>query len=260
MPQKFYVGDYGGPLSINVFAADGITPILPVSATIDIINMVTGSTIVNDGVCIVLSGIASYVIPQSSPATSGSGKYVGYMTVLIETGNQQTEEVYYNVYEKTSYLILERWRAKVLDSALDADHTDDDAAREWIDQAVGWINKRIDLGYTSVLGALTPLPNDKDMEFIASVGALMARTAWWAGKGNWHDDEMSFDGSPFAAEWSRLENAIEVAMQNDWYSDSTSGDMYNRDDVYFDGIKYDSPLYWHYDPDDVVPTTNIPVP
>lgn len=243
MAQKFYVGDYGGPLSINVFAADGETPILPVSATIDIINMQTGVTVVDDGVCIVQSGLASYVIPEASPATAEAGRFVGFITVLIETGNKQTEEVYYNVFSKTSYLILERWRAKVQDSAGDDDHVDDDAAREWIDQAVGEINRRFDSGYTSVLGAVDPTPTAADMEFIASVASLLARTAWYAGRGSYRDDEISYDARAIRAEWEALDK---------WFVDLNTSDLYgtieddqvtnrNRDGVFYRGRYYDEP-------------------
>jgi len=260
MAQKFYIGDYGGPLSVDVFAADGVTPVLPVSATIDIINMDTGTLIVDDGTCFVQSGLASYVIPQSSPATTNAGRYVGYISVLIETGNLQTEEVYYNVFNKTSYLILERWRAKVIDSSIDDDHVDDDAAREWIDQATAWISRRLpDFGYTSVLGAVTPTATAADMEFIANVASLMARSAWWAGKGNWHDAEMSFNGTPFEMEWKSLDDFIADKSAEEWFDTAGDGTMYNRDKVYYPGIKWDSATYWHRDSGDPEPITEIPV-
>jgi hypothetical protein len=205
MAQKFYVDDFGGPLTVNVFASDGETPVLPLSATIDIINMNTGAQVVTGGACTVASGLAAYTIPAGSPATATAGQYVGYITVLIEPLNQLTEEVYFNVFEKTSYLIIERWRAKTIDSAPTEDHVDDDEAREWIDQAVGWINKRFDSGYTSTLAAISPTATATDTEFIASVASLMARTAWYAGRGTYRDDEISYDARSIAQEWEALD-------------------------------------------------------
>lgn len=243
MAEKFYVGDYGGPLTVNVYALDGITPVLPISATIDIINMVTGDLVVDDGTCLVASGTASYVIPDGSPATATAGRYVGYMTVLLEVGNKKTEEVYFNVYEKASYLIIERWRAKVQDSALTEDHTDDDAAREWIDQAVGWINKRMDSGYTSVLAAITPTPTDSDMEFIAGVASLLARRAWYAGRGTYRDDEISYDARALQAEMEDLENYF-VAINTSGLYDTieiTAVTARNRDGVFYRGRFFDEP-------------------
>ena len=259
MPQKFYTGNYGGPLSVDVFAADGETPILPLSATIDILNMTSGVTIVSSATCLVASGLAAYVIPSGSPATLNPGRYVGYIDVLIEAGNMQTEEVYFNVYAKTSYLIIERWKAKVQDSALDDVHIDDDAAREWIDQAVGWLSLNYGLGYSSVLGAITPAPTNSDTELIASVASLMARAAWWSGKGNWRDAEMSFNGTPFETEWLRIATTLQRTQAEGWFTDPIGGDTYNRDHVYYQGKKYDSPLYWERDSTDPVPDTEIPI-
>lgn len=243
MAKKFYVGNYGGPLTVNVYGPDGTTPLLPLSALIDIISMNTGALIVNDGVCTVASGTASFTIPQGSPATAIAGKYVGYMSVLIEPGNLQTEEVYYNVFEKTSYLILERWRTKVEDSAPSGDHIDDDAAREWVDQAVGWINKRFASGYSSVLGSIDPVPTDYDFEFIASVASLLARTAWWAGKGTWRDDEISYDARGLQTEWSLLNGYFDDLNTSGIYGtmDTTSVTMRNRDGVFYRGRYFDEP-------------------
>lgn len=243
MAEKFYVGDYGGPLTVNVFALDGITPVMPISATIDIIDMTTGATVVDDGACIVASGTASYVIPPASPATADAGRFVGYITVLLEVGNLRTEEVYFNVYEKTSYLIIERWRAKVTDSALDEDHTDDDAAREWIDQAVGWINKRFASGYTSVLAAIAPMPTDADMEFIAGVASLLARRAWYAGRGSYRDDEISYDARGLQAELEDLEKYFIDLNTSGIYDaiDDPAVTARNRDGVFYRGRFYDEP-------------------
>jgi hypothetical protein len=241
MAQKFYVGDYGGPLTVNVFAADGETLLLPQSATIDIYNMETGNLVVDDGVCLVASGSASYVIPEGSPATDTSGRYVGYISVLIETGNKQTEEVYYNVYEKTSYLIIERWRAKVEDSTLTPDHIDDDKAREWIDQAVGWINKRYESGYTSVLAAITPVATDSDMEFIAYVASVLARRAWYAGRGSYRDDEISYDARALKAEYDDLEKYFVDINTSGLYGilDDSTVTNRNRDGVFYRGLWYE---------------------
>lgn len=241
MSQKFYVGDYGGPLSVNVFAPDGETLLLPVSATIDIINMADGSTVVDDGVCIVSSGLASYVIPEASPATAVAGRYVGYVTVLIEVGNKQTEEVYYNVFAKTSYYILERWRAKVQDSAPTEDHTDDDAAREWIDQAVDWINRRFASGYTSALATIDPVPTADDVEFIASVASLLARRAWYAGRGSYRDDEISYDARALQAEYDSLEKYF-VDLNTSGIYDAIETDAVtnrNRDGVFYRGLWFE---------------------
>ena len=218
---------------------------VPVSATIDIINMNDGSIVVNDGVCIVTSGLASYVIPEFSPATATAGRFVGYITVLIEVGNKQTEETYYNVFEKTSYYILERWRAKVQDSALTEDHTDDDAAREWIDQAVDWINKRYASGYASTLGAVTPTPTLTDLEFIASVGSFLARKAWYAGRGSYRDDEISYDARSIAAEEAAFDQYFENLNESGMYDilggTTTSVTNRNRDGVFYRGRYYDEP-------------------
>lgn len=241
MAQKFYVGNYGGPLTIDVFAADGETPVLPVSATIDIINMETGASVVSSGTCLVASGLASYVIPEGSPATATAGRFVGYITVLIEAGNELTEEVYYNVYEKTSYLILERWRAKVEDSAPTVDHIDDDAAREWIDQAVGWINRHYASGYTSVLGAIDPATTDYDTEFIAYVASVLARRSWYAGRGSYRDDEISYDARALQAEMDALEKYFEQLNTSAIYDTITPYGVTNRnrDGVFYRGRHFE---------------------
>lgn len=241
MAQKFYVGDYGGPLTIDVFAADGETPVLPVSATIDIINMETGALVVDDGVCLVASGLASYLIPEGSPATATAGRYVGYISVIVEVGNKLTEEVYFNVFEKSSTLILERWRAKVEDSAPSPDHIDDDAAREWIDQAVGWINKRFASGYSSILGAVDPAPTDYDTEFIAAVASLLARRGWYAGRGSYRDDEISYDARALQAEYDDLEQYFVDINTSDLYGtmEDINVTNRNRDGVFYRGLWYE---------------------
>jgi len=241
MAQKFYVEDYGGPLTIDVFASDGETPILPVSASIDIINMETGALVVSNDTCLVASGLASYFIPEGSPATATAGRYVGYISVLIEVGNKLTEEVYFNVYDKTSYLIVERWRAKVEDSAPTPDHIDDDSAREWIDQAVGWINKRYASGYTSVLAAIDPAATDYDTEFIASVASLLARRAWYAGRGSYRDDEISYDARALQTEYEDLEKYFVDINTSGLYDtiDDAAVTNRNRDGVFYRGRWYE---------------------
>jgi hypothetical protein len=91
----------------------------------------------------------------------------------------------------------------------------------------------------------------------------MARTAWYAGRGNWKDSEMSFFGTPFEEEWNRLEAQIGIIIAGlngeDWFGDTSSADMYNRDRVYWDGRKFDSPLYWRRTSIDPEPTTEIPI-
>lgn len=241
MAQKFYVGNYGGPLTVDVFGSDGETPILPVSATIDIINMETGATVVDDGVCLVGSGLASYYIPEGSPATATAGRYVGFIDVLIEAGNKLTEEVYYNVFEKSSYLILERWRTKVVDSSPSPEHIDDDAAREWVDSAVGWINKHYVSGYTSTLASIDPVPTDGDMEFIASVASLLARRAWYAGRGSYRDDEISYDARGLQAEMDALERYFAELNTSAIYDTITPYGVTNRnrDGVFYRGRHFE---------------------
>lgn len=243
MAQKFYVGNYGGPLTVGVFGSDGETPVLPASATIDIINMTTGTLIVDDGVCSVASGLAVYTIPEGSPATATAGRYVGYIDVLIEVGNKQTEEVYFNVFDKASYLILERWRAKVQDSALSEEHIDDDAAREWIDSAVDWINYRFASPYSSVVASITPAPTGTDMEFIASVASLLARKAWYAGRGTYRDDEISYDARALAAEEAAFDKYFESINTSGLYDaiEPESVTNRNRDGVFYRGRFYDEP-------------------
>jgi hypothetical protein len=246
MAQKFYVLDFGGPLTVNVFGADEETPVLPVSATIDIINMDSGATVLTGGVCAVASGLAAYTIPDGAPYMAVPGRYVGYMAVLIEAGNKQTEEVYFNVFSKSSTLIIERWRAKTEDSAPTADHVDDDEAREWIDQAVGWINNRMASGYTSTLASIAPAPTATDTEFIASVASLLARTAWYAGRGTYRDDEISYDARAIANEWEALDKYFEGLNTSAIYDViDVSGDTFdgvtnrNRDHVFWRGKYFD---------------------
>lgn len=237
MAQKFYIGNYGGPLTVNVYAADGVTPVLPISATVDIFDMSDASQVLDDGAAVVTSGLASYTIPEGAPYMDAAGRFVAYFDVLIETGNKQTEEVYFNVYEKASSLILERWRLKVGNANPGEEFIDDDAARDWIDSAVGWINKRFTSGYTSTLASIDPSPTDYDMEFIAHVASVLARKAWWAGRGSYRDDEISYDARGLQAEEAALDT---------YFADLDSSGIYdtilpeavtnrNRDGVFYRG-------------------------
>ena len=237
MAQKFYVGNYGGPLTVDVLAFDGVTPVLPVSATVDIFDMADGTQVASGETATVSSGLASYTIPEGASYMQAAGRFVAYFDVLLEVGNKQTEEVYFNVYEKASSLILERWRLKVENANPGEEFIDDDAARDWIDSAVGWINKRYDSGYTSTLAAIDPAPTAHDMEFIASVASLLARKAWWAGRGSYRDDEISYDARALQAEEAALDNYFADLDQSGIYDilspESTTNR--NRDKVWYRG-------------------------
>lgn len=239
MSVKFYVGNYGGPLTVDVFAADGETPVLPLAATVDIFNMETGEQVLDDGVGSVASGLAAYTIPEGAAYMDAPGRFVAYFDVLIEVGNKQTEEVYFNVYAKSSSLIIERWRLKVQDSKPSDEHIDDDKARDWIDQAVGWINKRYTSGYTSTLASINPIPTDYDLEFIAYVASFLARKSWWAGRGSYRDDEISYDARALQAEEDALEKYF-VDLDTSGIYDILGGanetvTNRNRDGVFYRG-------------------------
>lgn len=260
MHDNFYVND-NYPLSTDVFDIDGITPVLPVSATVDILNQTTGTLVVSNGSCLVASGVATYYIESGSTVAQNSDRYVAYMRVQITSEIAKTIQLPFDVLDKASVLPIFRWRAKVSDSAPDFDHIDDAHAREWIDQAVAFLNERHSIGYSSVLGKISPTPDANTLEFITRVAALMARTAWWAGKGTYRDSEISFDATPFAAEWAAIEQTLQRVANDEWFdfpaTDSVT--MYNRDKVYYDGIKYDSPDYWWRDSGDTDPDTEIPI-
>jgi hypothetical protein len=237
MAQKFYIGNYGGPLTVDVLAADGVTPALPLSATIDIFNLADGTQVLAGDNADVSSGLAAYTIPQGAAYMDEAGRYVAYFDVVLVPGNKQTEEVYFNVYEKASSLILERWRLKVQNANPGEEFVDDDAARDWIDSAMGWINKRYDSGYTSVLAAIDPAPTAHDMEFIAAVASLLARKAWWAGKGSYRDDEISYDARSLLAEEKALEDYF-VDLDTSAIYDTISPEQVtnrNRDGVFYRG-------------------------
>ena len=239
----FFVGNYGGPLRTDVFEKDGVTPKLPLSAKVTILNMDAGTTVVNNAVCQVVTGSAFYSIPSGSPATQTSAHMVAYMDVLVETGNFLTNPIYFDVLDKTSYLIIEQWRTKVRESAPSDELLEDEDARDWIDAAVAFVARRYGITtYTSTLGALSPTPTANDREFYAEVASLMARTAWHAGKGKWRDEEMSLDPSPFAQEWERLDAIMAAGANNSMMAVFES---FNRDRVQGDGYKEDSPAYWY---------------
>lgn len=248
MAQKFYVGNYGGPLTVSVYAPDGETPVLPLSATVDIFDMADGTQVLDDGVASVTSGLAAYTIPEGATYMQSAGRFVAYFDVLIETGNKQTEETYFNVYEKGSSLILERWRLKVENANPGEEFIDDDAARDWIDSAVGWINKRYTSGYTSTLASIDPAPTDHDMEFIASVASYLARKAWWAGKGSYRDDEISYDARALQAEGEALDKFFTDLDTSAIYDTITPNAVTNRNR---DGVWYRGRWF-----EDVFPISN----
>lgn len=258
--DAFYVND-NYPLTVNVYDSDGVTPILPVSATIDIVDQDLNTLVVTNASVSVASGLATYFILSGSDVAQSPGHYIGYMRVTIDANNSKTIAVPFDVLSKSSALGIFRWRAKVEDAAPSEEHTSDGHARNWIDQAVDFLNRRYTTGYTSTLGNISPSPTTNDLELIIQVAALMARTAWWAGKGTYRDSEISFDATPFAAEWAAIEQTLQRVTNDEWFdfpaTDSVT--MYNRDKVYYDGIKYDSPDYWWRDSGDTDPDTEIPI-
>ena len=256
--DNFYVNDEY-PLTIDVYADDGVTPVLPDAATIDIFNQVTGDQPVAGASCSVSSGLATYLVLSGSTVGQTSGRYIGYMRVEIDANNARTLAIPFDVLDKASILPVMRWRSKVRDASPDDDHISDAHGREWIDSAVDFLNKRYETGLSSILGTISPTPSTTEVDFIASVASLLARYSWWAGKGTWRDSEMSFDGTPFQTEWERLESAILTSANDDWFATDMGGTVYNRDRVYYDGVKYDSALYWERLSTDPEPSTEIPI-
>ena len=255
----FFVGNYGGPLRTEVYESDGITPKLPVSATITVLNMDTGTAVVENQACTVATGSAYYNVPSGSAITSSSAHMVAYMDVLVEAGNLLTNPIYFDVLDKGSYLILDQWRRKVEESAPSTELTEDEDARDWIDAAVAYVNKNYrDTGYTSVLGSISPAPTANDREFFASVASLMARTSWHAGKGKWRDEELSMDPGPFKDEWARLDLVMSKDADNQLMTGSVIS-AFNRDNVFGDGYKHDSPAYWQVPSGSTQLTSTIPV-
>lgn len=256
--NTFYVND-NYPLTAEVFASDGTTPVLPDSATIDIVNQTTGATIVSGDSCTVASGIATYFVVEGSDVSSNADRYIGYMRVEIDSSTTQTIAIPFSVLDKGSYLVVERWRRKVEDSAPTEDHIADEHGRDWVDQAVAYLNGRYSTGYTSTLGLIAPTATSNDVEFIARVASLFARAAWWAGKGNYRDSEISFDGTPFQREWEMIQLTIETSMNEGWWTTDMGGTTFNRDNVFFDGVKLDSPDYWYRWSTEPDPDTEIPI-
>src|SRR5574338_98590 len=258
MHDFFYVNDEY-PLSTDVFDVDGVTPILPVSATIDVLNQNTGDLIVSNGICQVASGIATYYVLSGSTVSQTAGQYVGYMRVQIDATSAKTIALPFDVLSKSSILPVYRWRMKVVDAAPTEDHLSDTKAREWIDQAVDFLNRRYSTGYTSVLGTISPAPSGEMLELFTSIASLLARSAWWAGKGTWRDEEISFDAGPFRDEWLAIEEQVQRMTNDEWFGADMGGTVWNRDNVFWRGIKYDSPDYWYRTSDQPDPDTEIPI-
>lgn len=231
MSITFYIGDYG-PVPAAVTQEDGTTPALPLSATADIINLHTGDVVISGATCSVEMGTAAYIIPSGSPITATAARYAAYISVEIDATTKQTVQVPFDVLDKSSYLVVDRWRRKVEFAAPTDDSISDQEGRDWIDQAVDMLAGDYGFEYSSTLASITPTASRSTIEYVASVAALMARTAWWAGKGNWRDEEMSFDGTPFENEWARLSSKLVVGNVNDWFVApdwTVVKDMYNRD-------------------------------
>lgn len=253
MSFVFYIGDYG-PVSATVYEEDGVTPVTPLSATATVVNQHTGAVVVSDAAAQVSEGLMTYAIPEGSPITATSARYLIYLSGVIDATTKRTVSIPVDVLDKSSHLVVDRWRRKVEFSAPDEDAISDQEGRDWIDQAVSHLNHYYyDTGYTSVLATMTPAagvdaagPNE--IEFFASVAALMARTAWWAGKGNWRDEEMSLDTGPFAREWQQLREALSGGENSGWYDDGGSvydqWTMYNRDKVDEFGISNKPDTYY----------------
>lgn len=253
MAYIFYLNDYG-PVSGTVLDRDNITPLLPLSGSATVVNQHTGAEIISGATAIVASGLITYVIPDGSPITATSARYVFYLSTVIDATTKSTIAINVDVLDKGSYLVVDRWRRKVEFAAPQSapDGTDplsDAEGRDWIDQAVDLINRYWETGYTSVLASITPAATSNDIELIATVASLMSRSAWWAGKGDWRDEEMSFNDTPFRVEWSRVFAILNAKRNENWYDPYEDGepniwDDYNRDKVYYPGIKYDSEDYW----------------
>lgn len=249
--EVFYVGNYG-PLTANVYGSDGVTPAQAESATIDIVNQETGETVSTGQTADVSTlGKAIYLIPSDATYMNVPGHYVGFMHVVLSDTEKKSIPLSFVVLDLSAYLVVQTWQRKVEKAAPSELDTRDEAAREWIDDALAFLNSRYDTGYTSVLGGITPVPTANDIEFIASVASLLARYSWWAGKGNYRDDEISFDGTPFAVEWARLERLVSAAETTSMFD--AGGDMYNRDHAYVGGYKLTGDDFWE-------DSETIPVP
>lgn len=255
--MQLFIGNYGRHLEVDI-TENGL-PVLPESATITILNMDAGTTVLADEAATVVTGSAYYSIPSGSAITSSSAHMVAYLDVMVSSGNLHTYPLYFDVLDKGSYLILDQWRRKVEESSPSADLLEDEDARDWIDSAVAYVNKNYrDTGYTSVLGSISPAPTANDREFFASVASLMARTSWHAGKGKWRDEELSMDPGPFKDEWARLDLVMSKDADNQLMTGSVFS-AFNRDNVFGDGYKHDSPAYWQVPSGSTQLTSTIPV-
>jgi hypothetical protein len=252
MSYTFHVGDYG-PVSGIVTDDQGELD-TPLSGTATVVNQHTGEVVVENGACTIGLGFITYYIPEGSDISENAGRYIVYLSAEMDANTKLSDAISVDVIEKSASLAVDRWRRKVEFAAPEfaPDGTNplsEAEGRDWIDQAVDFINRYYDTGYTSTLASITPEPTANDVEFIASVASLMSRTAWWAGKGEWRDDEMSWSDGPFRVEWNRIFAVInQKKTSDDWYTDyldeTTNYDNYNRDRVFYPGKKYDSGDYW----------------
>lgn len=253
--MQIFVGNYGRHIEADVYDTDGVTQVLPLSATVTVLNMDSGTTVLSTTAASVETGSAYYNIPSGSAITSTSAHMVAYLNVLVSSGNLRTYPVYFDVLDQASYLAIREWRRAVEEAAPSDELTEDDDARHWIDAAVAYVNKHYrDTGYTSVLGALSPAPNAPTRSFFVGVASLLARTSWYAGKGKYRDEELSFDPGPFKDEWDRLDTLMAKDADKSLMAVYES---FNRDRVQGDGYKEDSPLYWYQPSGSTAPVTTI---
>lgn len=252
MSYTFYIGDYG-PVTADVLDEND-DPQTPLSGSATVVNQHTGEVVVAAASANVALGTITYQIPEGSAVTENAGRYIVYLSAELDANTKNTTAIAIDVLDKSNYLVVDRWRRKVEFAAPEfaPDGTNplsEAEGRDWIDQAVGLINRYWDTGYTSTLADISPAPSDNDIEFIATVASLMARTAWYAGKGEWRDDEMSWSDGPFRIEWNRIFAILnQRKTSDDWYDDydgtANNYDNYNRDRVFYPGTKWDSGDYW----------------
>jgi hypothetical protein len=232
MSVAIYVGD-SGPVPATVTDAFG-NPITPESATATVVNIHTSETVALNEPAVVSEGAASWIIPSGHVVSQQSARYVVYITITIDEATKTTVAIPLDVLDKESYFTVDRWRRKVEFAAPNEEAISDEEARDWVDQAVDFLGRNFGFTYTSTLAHIEPAADRKTVEYIAEVAGLMARTAWWAGKGNWRDEEMSFDGTPFEREWERLEARLRQDSIISWFTGRIPPkqfDMYNRDKV-----------------------------
>lgn len=230
MSLVFYSGD-AGPVPATVVDDEG-EPLTPLSATATVVNVHTGITMAEDESCVVGPGTATWIMSTGHPVSIAPARYVVYISVQIDETTKTTVAIPIDVLDKSSYFAVDRWRRKVEFAAPNLDSISDQEGRDWVDQAVDYLSRNYGFEYSSTLAMITPAVDRTMTEYIAEVAALMARTAWWAGKGNWRDEEMSFDGTPFQREWERLEGSLTTDSISSWYTGdnvSHQRDMYNRD-------------------------------